>query len=173
MKTATELGASEKPRRQQFLEQCIDLTTRDRNKTYGGTYEQHKLFGELWSLVVPHLSKYSPSHNVAFLQVIAKISRIALGKFHLDNYLDGANYFVIAAECEETEQKNNSPVNECPPETLWDSTDPGQTLYEHWVAEMATRKEKVSPWESLTVNEHNAWRSLAIRWATPAPRVPR
>lgn len=48
----------------------------------------------------------SPAHNAAIVQVLTKITRIAVGTFHRDNYVDAAAYLAIAAECETREREN-------------------------------------------------------------------
>jgi hypothetical protein len=62
-------------------------------------------------------SKYSAAHNIAILQALIKISRIACGKpGNMDNYIDGAAYLAIAAEClPEPDLEPNEEDSEAPP----------------------------------------------------------
>lgn len=90
------------PVRAQCLQECIALTTGDRNKTYGPPEPNLTLQMELWTLYKRAAGdKHSMAHDAAMQHVFAKLARIASGPpLHKDNYLDLSNYSVIAYECD-------------------------------------------------------------------------
>lgn len=87
------------------------LTSSDRNTTYGDCLANHQAFGELiawWEKWRGLLEPKSISHNAAVAQVLTKLARIAVGRFHHDNYIDAAAYLAIAFECEARERDNQA-----------------------------------------------------------------
>lgn len=89
--------------RERVLETAASLTSSDRNETYGDCLENHQAFGELlswWDKWSGNLECKHGSHNAAIVHVLTKLTRIAVGRFHRDNYIDGAAYLAIACECE-------------------------------------------------------------------------
>lgn len=86
-----------------MLATAASLTSSDRNETYGDCLENHRAFGELiawWDRWAGLLQPKYRSHDAAMFQHLTKLTRIAVGRFHRDNYIDGAAYLAIAYECE-------------------------------------------------------------------------
>ena len=90
------------PVRAQCLQECIALTTGDRNKTYGPPEPNLTLQMELWTLYKRAAGdKHSMAHDAAMQHVFAKIARIASGPpLHEDNYVDLSGYAALAYECD-------------------------------------------------------------------------
>ena len=101
------------PLRQALLEDAITATTEDRNKTYGEPRYQLDFAGDLITRYRRQLSisraSYIPAHNFAIETILLKISRIACGSFHRDNYLDIAAYAAIAFEVEQLARDEAKP----------------------------------------------------------------
>jgi hypothetical protein len=101
--------------RLEILQTAISLTSSDRNETYGDCLTNHQAFGELLSWYAKWAGKLdvkSEAHDAAIMQALTKIARIAVGRFHRDNYIDGAAYLAIAFECEARER--NPPPGQHP-----------------------------------------------------------
>jgi hypothetical protein len=84
------------------LATAAKLTAEDRNEQHGDAVEQHSCAGEMLRAYMLRSGdkEYPLSHEIAIMQVITKISRIACGApGNMDNYVDGAAYLAIAAEC--------------------------------------------------------------------------
>lgn len=90
------------PHRAEVLQQALDATMKSRNSTYGAPYPNLLLAAELKQAYNAAANgKYSPAHDDAIHAVLSKIARIATGATgHTDNYVDGAAYMAIAAECQ-------------------------------------------------------------------------
>jgi hypothetical protein len=89
------------------LQTAAELTSVDRNETYGDCLVNHQAFGELLSWYAKwsgKLEEKSVAHDAAIMQALTKLARIAVGRFHRDNYIDGAAYLAIAFECETRER---------------------------------------------------------------------
>lgn len=88
--------------RAKLLNEGIEITTKDREDIYGPPHVNLSCQGELLAIYNRYCSpeKYSPGHQAAISSIFQKLGRIATGKFHKDNYIDGLNYFAIAYECE-------------------------------------------------------------------------
>lgn len=84
------------PERAKILEKAFELTTGDRNATYGDPYTNLKMFGEM---VGAFLGVPVSAVQASTIMVLAKISRVAVNDQHRDNYVDGAAYMAIAGEC--------------------------------------------------------------------------
>lgn len=89
--------------RQEILETALELTTGDRNKTYGPPKPNLTCFA---NLVQAYLNGMTQPEQLdatdgAIIMALAKISRIAANKQHKDNYIDGTAYMAIAGECAE------------------------------------------------------------------------
>lgn len=94
--------------REELLQTAASLTSSDRAALYGDCLHNHQAFAELlawWGKWGNSLEDKSGSHDAAMVHVLTKITRIAVGRFHHDNYIDGAAYFAIAGECETRERR--------------------------------------------------------------------
>lgn len=97
--------------RGQILDTAKNLTTGDRDKTYGPPIDNLTVYAELVSAYLIGKVKTSidikealmnlDAVDAAILMVLAKVSRIAMNRGHKDNYVDGAAYMAIAGECDE------------------------------------------------------------------------
>lgn len=97
------------------LRKAADLTTGDRNKSYGHPYDNMIAAAEL--MTVYTVNKYKGSgiderhfqltaEDVAHFMTIMKIVRTFSGKHHADNYVDAACYEAIAGECRFIEEND-------------------------------------------------------------------
>ena len=92
--------------RGRVLSQASACTLQDRNANYGEPHHNLSCLAELKAVYKKYAgSKFSATHDTAIEHVLGKIARIAAGsgKLHLDNYIDGAAYLAIAAECQDVE----------------------------------------------------------------------
>ena len=91
--------------RERILQTAMDLTTGQRNFTYGDPQKNLSCHGELSEVFSRYLEAaprdypMSPGERAAVELVLCKLSRIACGVYKDDNYIDGAAYFGIAGEC--------------------------------------------------------------------------
>ncbi len=93
--------------RLEVLRTAALLTSSDREAQYGDCLTNHQAFGELiewWARWAGTLERKHWSHDAAVLQALTKLARIAVGRFHHDNYVDAAAYLAIAFECETRER---------------------------------------------------------------------
>lgn len=89
-------------KRIKILQQGIDLTTGDRNKSYGHPHPNLTTFASLVQTYLEARGWSGPiltSVDGAMIMVQAKVSRVTVNENHDDNYVDGATYFAIAGEC--------------------------------------------------------------------------
>lgn len=92
-------SSSPSPIRVQMLETAASLTSVDRQKVYGDAKTNMTHFaGLLTAYFAPKGVEFSPE-DAAMIMVLAKNSRIAVGRYHPDNYIDSAAYTAIAGEC--------------------------------------------------------------------------
>lgn len=95
---------TEKSIRESILQKAIDLTTGDRNATYGDPLLNLTTCANLVNAYLEGLSnsRYAlDAAHMAVIMALSKISRISVSEEHMDNYVDGAAYLAIAAECRE------------------------------------------------------------------------
>ena len=87
------------PLRIDILGIAAQLTGTDRQKVYGDAKTNMTHFaGMLTAYFAPKGVEFS-AEDAAMIMVLAKNSRVAVGKYHLDNYVDAAAYVAIAGEC--------------------------------------------------------------------------
>lgn len=60
----------------------------------------HQAFAEIIAWYQRWHGSVNSAHDAAMIQVLTKITRIAVGAFKDDNYVDAAAYLGIAYECE-------------------------------------------------------------------------
>lgn len=100
------------PRRVQFLEAGIKLTSGDRDAEYGPPYFNLTDCGILFTAYL--YAKYGgksidpnefnlTAEDVAWLNVMQKMARTFHGQPKPDTYIDAATYAAIAGECAEEE----------------------------------------------------------------------
>jgi hypothetical protein len=84
------------------LERAIDCTLGDRQNAYGPPSDALFLAAEFIRLYKSKAGdKYCAAHDEAIALACLKLARIACGATgHTDNYVDGAAYLAIAAECQ-------------------------------------------------------------------------
>jgi len=85
--------------RKDILKEAIELTTNDRNASYGEPYFNHERIAQIWSVILGHTIQPS---QVALCMAGLKLARLA-GQSTPDSYVDGAAYFAIAGELHEIE----------------------------------------------------------------------
>lgn len=93
---------TERPFRAVILDKAISCTLGDRRDAYGQPSDALFLAAEFIRLYKASAgSKYCAAHDEAIALACLKMARIACGAVgHTDNYVDGAAYFAIAAECQ-------------------------------------------------------------------------
>ncbi len=97
-----ESAAKARPFRAVVLEKAIACTLGDRQDAYGPPFDSLFLAAEFIRLYKSKAGdKYCAAHDEAIGLACLKLARIACGSVgHNDNYVDGAAYFAIAAECQ-------------------------------------------------------------------------
>lgn len=89
-----------------ILSDALTLTTKDRHETYGDFVTNLKCFAELKEVYRRYAGeKYSMEHDTSMEMALGKISRIACGTLHRDNYVDAPNYIAAAYEAEQAVEK--------------------------------------------------------------------
>lgn len=92
----------DQPKRARIMQKGIDLTTGDRNASYGSPHPNLQTFAHLVNVYLKGLGWEGPkldSVDGSMIMVLAKTSRVCVNKQHEDNYVDGSTYFAIAGEC--------------------------------------------------------------------------
>ena len=99
--------ADKRPERVRLLERGIELTSGDRDKTYGDPWSNLTSCAQLWeaylSAKLSHDIKLV-AEDVAHMMQLVKMTRTFYGRYHDDNYLDNAVYGAIAGECRKYEE---------------------------------------------------------------------
>lgn len=91
-------------KRVEILHKGAELTSGDRDKTYGDPNVNLECYGNLVNIMLDYGGRnhrWNPTvgaHGGALLNVLSKISRVICGAPHEDNYVDGCTYFAIAGE---------------------------------------------------------------------------
>ena len=81
--------------RKEILETALELTTGDRNKSYGDPYDNLQRTANIWKEI---LGCDVSASQVALCMVGIKIARLVETPNHLDSFVDGAAYMAIAGE---------------------------------------------------------------------------
>lgn len=84
------------------LKSAADITSGDRNASYGDPYENHLRIAKVWSVILGF--DVTPS-QVALCMAGMKLARLAYDPTHVDSNIDGAAYLAIASEC--VDRQNN------------------------------------------------------------------
>lgn len=104
-KNKKPIEGSEVPTRVQILRTAARLTGVDREAIYGNSKDNMAHFA---GLLTAYTGFLFTAEDAAVIMTLAKISRISVGKYHQDNYIDGAAYLAIAGECGEGEGDKSS-----------------------------------------------------------------
>lgn len=84
------------PDRIEILHEAARLTGGDRNDSHGDPKRQHAQAAALWGAYLGHRVT---AEDVAICLALLKVSRIQIGAYNPDNYIDAAAYMGIAGEC--------------------------------------------------------------------------
>lgn len=98
-----------------ILSEAKTLTEGDRNAAYGDPYDNLGDITVLWTAYLH--AKYAgrtigevdfalTAEDQAWLVVLQKMARTFRGRYHADNYIDGAAYSAIAGECRQRQEEN-------------------------------------------------------------------
>lgn len=82
--------------RVEMLNTAAKLTAVDRERIYGDAKTNMEHFA---GLINAQFGTEFTAENAALIMVLAKISRMNVGVYHPDNYIDAAAYVAIAGEC--------------------------------------------------------------------------
>ena len=81
-------------KREEILQQAINLTMGDRNEQNGDPYENHLRIAKIWSVI---LGIEVEPYQVALCMAGLKLARLAYNPLD-DSFIDGAAYLAIAGE---------------------------------------------------------------------------
>ena len=81
-------------KREEILQQAINLTMGDRNEQNGDPKENHQRIARIWSVV---LGIEVEPYQVALCMAGLKLARLAYNPLD-DSFIDGAAYLAIAGE---------------------------------------------------------------------------
>jgi hypothetical protein len=81
-------------KREEILQQAIDLTMGDRNEQNGDPFENHQRIAKIWSVI---LHQEVEPYQVALCMAGLKLARLAYNPLD-DSFIDGAAYLAIAGE---------------------------------------------------------------------------
>ncbi len=90
--------------RLEILDEAYHATGNDRNSIYGDPYtnlncQARMVHAYLHGKYGEDTDPYTiTAHDIAIINTLIKIGRIATGKYHRDNYVDGSAYMAIAGE---------------------------------------------------------------------------
>lgn len=82
-----------------MLNTAANLTSVDRAKVYGDAKTNMTHFALMLTAYFSPKGVEFSAEDAAMIMVLAKNSRVAVGKYHPDNYIDAAAYVAIAGEC--------------------------------------------------------------------------
>ena len=104
-----------KKHKQRILEEAVQLTRDDRNRTYGEPQAQFACAADLTTAYLARVlakngGKITP-HDIAMMEVLKKVSRIACGSYKDDNYVDLVGYGAIAGELKGEEYARETEQN--------------------------------------------------------------
>lgn len=107
----TQSGQRDRTEREVILERARELTTGDRNRVYGDPVYNHENIAGLWNAYITTRSRSEDwdgdidAEDVAMMQVLLKVTRIAQRRGHeddaRDSFVDLCGYAAIAGECRE------------------------------------------------------------------------
>jgi len=110
--------SDDKPERLRILDEAYKATGEDRNSTYGDPYanldcQARMVRAYMHGRCGKDINPYTiTAHDIAIINVLIKVGRIATGKYHRDNYVDGSAYMAIAGECYREEEGLEALVSE-------------------------------------------------------------
>lgn len=81
--------------RKNIIEKVAKAILSDRQDTYGSPEDSFQLIAMYWSL---YLGIAIRPDQVADMMELLKVARRQNQPFHLDNYIDGAGYAILAGE---------------------------------------------------------------------------
>lgn len=81
--------------RKQLLEAVEQCILGARQDVYGNPEDSFSIIADYWST---YLERVIRPHQVADMMELLKIARRQGQEFHLDNYIDGAGYAILAGE---------------------------------------------------------------------------
>ena len=81
--------------RTEILKKANECVMGDREQDYGSPERNFELIANLWST---YLDTEISAVDVAMMMSMLKIARIKSGRYHEDNFIDGAGYFACAGE---------------------------------------------------------------------------
>lgn len=84
------------PIRLAMLQTAAQLTGVDRQAVYGDSKTNMTHFA---GLLNAYFGAEFSAEDAALIMVLAKISRMSVGVYHPDNFIDAAAYVAIAGEC--------------------------------------------------------------------------
>jgi len=80
---------------------AADLVRNSRQESHGDTFKNHEQIAEFWNTYLDAKLKPMASitpDEVAMMIGLLKVSRSQVGKYNIDDYIDGAAYMAIAGE---------------------------------------------------------------------------
>lgn len=86
------------PLRVQDLKSAIELTSGDRNKSYGDPVKNYRHTVTIFEAITG--VSLTPAQGAMFM-VAAKLARLRTSPVHTDNYVDAMAYLGIVHECED------------------------------------------------------------------------
>lgn len=89
----------------EVLTKAAELVGGDRQNTHGDKVRNHQAIGRLWNGYLENLvesgrdPRQLEPEDVANMMELLKIARRQNGAYNADDYIDGAGYAAVAAEC--------------------------------------------------------------------------
>lgn len=97
---SSSITLTDKPVRQQALEEAVKLTCGDRNASYGDPYVNLKILaGMVREYMGARSMKSFTAADMAAVNILIKLSRISVNPTHRDSWVDAAAYAGIGLEC--------------------------------------------------------------------------
>lgn len=97
------IEAPVRPTRGAILSVAKEIVCADREETYGEAENNFGIIAEMWSSYLYGKGIDNgdtiEAEDVAAMMILLKVSRIATGRFRLDNWVDIAGYAACGAEC--------------------------------------------------------------------------
>ena len=90
--------------RTRTLQRALDAVTGSREQDYGKPEENFAVIARLWSAYTGY--EFKPD-DVAIMQILVKVARVASGNAKADNWIDIAGYAACGAQIQAVEAKRH------------------------------------------------------------------
>ena len=99
--------------KEEILTKATELVSKSRQDSHGDTFKNHEQIADFWNTYLDDKLKPMASitpDEVAMMIGLLKVSRSQMGKYNIDDYVDGAAYMAIAGELKLDPEKSRGEI---------------------------------------------------------------